>query len=71
MYQLVLIILLLKPIHISLYLVSTSPDTAKYPNMIAGPCKTNITTSYDATPLYKGYTKPKKDFQTKLTAVRV
>ena len=33
----------------ALYLVSTSPDTAKYPNMIAGPCKTNITTSYDAT----------------------
>ena len=28
----------------ALYLVSTSPDTAKYPNMIAGPCKTNITT---------------------------
>ena len=33
----------------ALYLVSTSPDTAKYPNMIAGPCKTNIITSYDAT----------------------
>ena len=33
----------------ALYLVSTSPDTAKYPNMIAGPCKTNIATSYDAT----------------------
>ena len=32
----------------ALYLVSTSPDTAKYPNMIAGPCKTNIATSYDA-----------------------
>ena len=52
----------------ALYLVSTSPDTAKYPNMIAGPCKTNIIW-YNS--LCKGYTEPKKDFQTKLTAVRV